>query len=58
MTEKKERNAAGRALFQIEFMMLMLNVGRTAEADAALQNALELLKQLEAEIDQSGGIDG
>jgi flagellin-specific chaperone FliS len=49
--EKSKRNPAGRALFSIQFMALMLGAGRIEEADEHYQKAVRLLTDLEAALD-------
>jgi len=49
---KTPRNAAGQALFQMQFAAMMLNCGRTEEANKAFEKAQEILTQLEEEMNQ------
>jgi len=41
-----DQTNAAAAKFQVEFAILMLNVGRTEEANKAFQTALKLLAEL------------
>ena len=53
MSDQKtpERNAAGKALFHIQFATLMHNVGREEEGNKHFTQAQEILMKLEEEID-------
>ena len=48
----KERNKAGQALFQLQFMGMMSMCGRMDEADEAYRKAQEILIELEKELDE------
>jgi flagellin-specific chaperone FliS len=45
-----ERNAAGQALFQMQFALMMMNCGRMEECNTAFARAQEILTQLEEEM--------
>ena len=45
-TPQPEQTKAERALFQLDFMLMMLQCGREQEALAAYKNCHELLEEL------------
>ena len=49
---EKERNPAGKALFQMQFAVLMLNCGRDEMANEALAKCEKILTELEAKLDE------
>ena len=51
-TDTKERNPAGKALFQFQFGFMMMNCGRLEEANAAFGKVEAFLTQLEKEMDE------
>ena len=53
MSDQKtpERNAAGKALFAVQFALLLHNSGREEEGNTHLIRAQEILMKLEEEID-------
>ena len=54
MTEKNqpERNAAGKALFAVQFALLLHNSGREEEGNTHLIRAQEILMALETKLDE------